>query len=88
MDLLGVDFLIDSKDPSKIYCIDVNLFPSYTGFENVSEVMGKLILKKCGFFLVSFQKTQIIYYHGNHHSSEKNTKLINLRRNYDSKSEE
>ena len=55
MDLLGVDFLIDSKDPSKVYCIDVNLFPSYTGFENVSEVMGKLILKKCGFFFVSFQ---------------------------------
>ena len=55
MDLLGVDFLIDSKDPSKVYCVDVNLFPSYTGFDNVSEVMGKLLLKKCGFFLVSFQ---------------------------------
>lgn len=59
MDLLGVDFLIDSKDPSKVYCIDVNLFPSYTGFDNVSEVMGKLLLKKCGFFLVSYRNSGI-----------------------------
>lgn len=47
MDLLGVDFIIDSSDPSKVYCIDINLFPSYTGFPNVSEIMGKFLIRKC-----------------------------------------
>ena len=53
-DLIGVDFIIDSKDDSKVYCIDINLFPSYTGFDNVSEVMGHWILRKCS-CLVVFQ---------------------------------
>lgn len=47
-DLIGVDFIIDSNDASKVYCIDINLFPSYSGFDNVSEVMARWILQKCG----------------------------------------
>ncbi|OAO13149.1 hypothetical protein AV274_5153 [Blastocystis sp. ATCC 50177/Nand II] len=46
--LLGVDFIIDASDPEKVYCVDINLFPSYTGFEGVSRLMGELIRKKCG----------------------------------------
>ena len=47
--LLGVDFIIDASDPMKVYCVDINLFPSYTGFEGVSRLMGELIRKKCVF---------------------------------------
>lgn len=54
MELIGVDFIVDSKDPSKIYCIDINLFPSYTGFENVSTVMGNFIIQKCTKSFVCF----------------------------------
>ena len=46
--LLGVDFIIDASDLEKVYCVDINLFPSYTGFEGVSRLMGELIRKKCG----------------------------------------
>ena len=46
--LLGVDFIVDASDPMKVYCVDINLFPSYTGFEGVSKLMGELIRKKCG----------------------------------------
>ena len=44
----AVDFIIDASDPEKVYCVDINLFPSYTGFEGVSRLMGELIRKKCG----------------------------------------
>lgn len=41
--LLGVDLIVDADDPSLVHCIDINLFPSYTGFPNVSRVMGRFI---------------------------------------------
>lgn len=43
--LLGVDLIVDAEDPSQVHCIDINLFPSYTGFPNVSDVMGRFITK-------------------------------------------
>lgn len=46
MGLLGVDLIVDADNPQTVYCIDVNLFPSYTGFPNVSEVMGNFILER------------------------------------------
>ena len=45
--LIGVDFIIDAEDDQKVYCIDINLFPSYTGFTDVSAVMAQFILSKC-----------------------------------------
>ena len=41
--LLGVDLIVDADNPSRVHCIDINLFPSYTGFPNVSKVMGQFI---------------------------------------------
>lgn len=46
--LIGVDFIIDAEDPKRVYCIDINLFPSYTGFGGVSKYMGELIRRRCG----------------------------------------
>ena len=47
MELIGVDFIVDSADPGRVFCIDVNLFPSYTGFPDVSRVFGEFIVRKC-----------------------------------------
>ena len=49
MDLIGIDFIIDSSNPQNIFCIDINLFPSYTGFPDVSTVFGRYILKRCNY---------------------------------------
>lgn len=46
MGLLGVDLIVDAEQPQQVYCIDINLFPSFTGFPRVSEVMGTYILKR------------------------------------------
>ena len=46
--LLGVDLIVDAEDPSQVHCIDINLFPSYTGFPNVSEVMARFITNAIG----------------------------------------
>lgn len=46
MGLLGVDLIVDAENPQQVYCIDINLFPSFTGFPNVSEVVGTFILKR------------------------------------------
>ena len=46
--LLGIDLLVDAEDPSLVHCIDINLFPSYTGFPNVSEVMARFIMNAIG----------------------------------------
>ena len=48
--LIGVDFIIDAEDPKRVYCIDINLFPSYTGFSGVSKYMGELIRRRCGVY--------------------------------------
>lgn len=45
--LIGVDFIVDAEDDQKVYCIDINLFPAYTGFADVSAVMAQYILNKC-----------------------------------------
>lgn len=44
--LLGLDFIVDSDDPSRVYCIDLNLFPSFTRFPNISNVMADFILQE------------------------------------------
>ena len=46
--LLGIDLIVDAEDPSQVHCIDINLFPSYTGFPNVSEVMARFIMNAIG----------------------------------------
>ena len=46
--LLGIDLIVDAEDPSLVHCIDINLFPSYTGFPNVSEVMARFIMIAIG----------------------------------------
>ena len=55
MELIGVDFIVDSADPGRVFCIDINLFPSYTGFPDVSRVFGNFIVRKCAECVVCFK---------------------------------
>ena len=43
--MLGLDFIVDSENPSLVYCIDLNLFPSFTRFPDISKVMANYILQ-------------------------------------------
>ena len=41
--LIGLDFIVDADNPALVYCIDLNLFPSFTRFPDISKVMAKYI---------------------------------------------
>ena len=43
--LIGLDFIVDAENPAIVYCIDLNLFPSFTRFPDVSKVMANYILQ-------------------------------------------
>ena len=45
--LVGFDFLLGGEDGGCIQVVDVNYFPSYTGWDSVHECVVKMLLDRC-----------------------------------------